>query len=148
MSMFSRVSICRNEFENSEPAENCSIALQPDSNRIAFKTCPQRNTSYHTETVIYDPGLRNSIGFALSRWLGDGHPVCSYGMRFEDADAYRNWRRSVWFEDCDVSWHIVFEFKDGRIVTYVCIGQYPFPAELTDIIREVIDHRNHPIRRR
>lgn len=148
MSGISRVAIYRNEYDNFDPAENCSITLQPDSNRIAFESVPRRDIDKRIESVIYDPGLRNSIGYAISRWLGDGHPLCSYGMRFENAEAYRQWRQSVLFEDCDVSWHVVIECKTGQIITYVCIGQYPFPAELAEIVREVVDHRKHHVERK
>ncbi len=143
MSRISRVSIFRNEYDSSDPKESCSITLQPDSNRIAFETISKREINKPTESVIYDSELRNSIGYAISRWLGDGHPVCSYGMRFNDAAAFRQWRQSVLFEDCDVSWHVVIECKNGQVITYVCIGQYPFPAELAEIVREVIEHRKH-----
>ena len=143
MSGISRVAIYRNEYGSSDPADSCSITLQPDSNRIAFESISKRGINNRTESVIYDSDLRNSIGYALSRWLGDGHPVCSYGIQFENPAAYRQWRRSVLFEDCDVSWHVVIECKNGQIITYVCIGQYPFPAELAEIVREVIEHRKH-----
>ncbi len=145
MSGITRVSIYRNDYEGNSPEQNCVITLQPHSNRIAY----QRNLyglTADTEFVIYDPWLRDSIGYALSRWLRDGHPLCTYGMRFQNEDAFRQWRRSVLFEDCDVSWHVVIEFKGGEIVAYVCIGQYPFPSELAEIVSNTIEHRKrHPV---
>lgn len=142
MSGITRVSIYRNEYGGCSPEQCCVITLQPHSNRITFQSNVSDPTN-STEFVIYDAGLRDTIGYALSLWLEDGHPLCTFGMRFRDEETYRRWRRSVLFEDCDVSWHVVIELKGGEIITYVCIGQYPFPGELAEIISKTIAHRKN-----
>ena len=145
MSGITSVSILRNEYDHCCPEQNCIITLQPNSNRISYKSNLGNASSSCTEFVIYDSRLRDSIGYALNRWLGDGHPLCTYAMRFRNSEEYQQWKRSVFFEDCDISWHVVIELKGGEIVTYVCIGQYPFPSELAEIIRKTIEHRNKPV---
>ena len=142
------VSIYRNEYDHSDPAGNCIISLQPASNRIALKSNPGQDPCNATESVVYDSGLRDSIGYALRQWLNDGQPLCTSAMRFNNAEAFRQWRRSVWFEDCDVSWHVVLELKGGEIISFVCVGQYPFPCELAEIFREVIERRKHSAARK
>ena len=144
MSGITNVSIYRNEYDHCSPEQHCVLTLQPNSNRISYKSNLADAGENNAEFVIYDAVLRTSIGYALLHWLGDGHPPCTYAMRFKNDAAYRQWRQSVFFEDCDVSWHVVIELKGGELLTYVCIGQYPFPGELAEIIRKTVEYRKHP----
>ncbi|MHB1154154.1 MAG: hypothetical protein ACYCWE_20485 [Eubacteriales bacterium] len=120
---------------NKSTIKEISIDIEPMAKKVRFDDL-RRNDKFF---VRYNHNQFETLLAAFNSWFDffKENPY-KYGIckKFNNINAYLQWRGNVYFVDEDVRWRLNIEFADGSLLTYINTD-YSLPGELEEIYNMV-----------